>query len=149
MEPLFHIDDEVGLEAPPVGELGPGEALGAPRPAPAQVAPAARAIELGAEAAVAGLKLCCPNCGCQDCGGGGGQDPAVQMADQASVVTCPMCQCQFEAPQQAGEEMAMPVESSVQRILGRVFERHVRRHAHALQREAGRTKQSKLPGNAS
>jgi hypothetical protein len=30
-----------------------------------------------------------------------------------------------------------------------VFERHVRRHAHALRREAGRTKQPKLPGNAS
>ena len=135
MDPLFQIDDEVGLEAPPVEELGPGQALGAPAPAPA-AAPAVIVI--------------CPNCGCQDCGS---QDPAGQQVDQAGAVTCPVCQSEFEAPrQQAGAELALPMESSVHRILGRVFERHVRRHAYALKRVAGRTKlpkQPELPGNAS
>jgi hypothetical protein len=34
----------------------------------------------------------------------------------------------------------MPMESSVQRILGRIFERHCRRqqHTHALKRVTGR-----------
>ena len=114
MNPLFHIEDEVGLDAPPVGQLGPGEALGAPVPAPGGAAAPAQS---------------CPNCGCQD--------PVVQQANAASVV-CPVCQCQYGAPQAVGVETALPMESSVQRILGRVFERHARRQHYALKRVVGR-----------
>lgn len=136
MDPLFTIDDGVGLEKPPVGELGPGEVLGAPVPAPDATA----SVALGLEAAEAGLELVCPNCGCKD--------PAVAQADAASVATCPQCQCEFECPgqQQPAVEMgAFPMESGTQRILGRIFERHVRRQQHALKRTVGQVTQPKLP----
>jgi len=130
MEPLFQVDDGIGLDRPPVGELGPGEALGAP--IPAQPAQPVNATAL----------LICPSCGCPNCDSQGSKDPAVQMADEASVVTCPDCQAQFEPPcEQPGDGagLALPMESSTTRILGRVFERHVRRHAHALKRGAGKS----------
>ena len=90
----------------------------------------------------AAVLIVCPNCGCNNCSGN--QDPAVAEVN-AATVTCPQCQCEFEAPaDQPGAPL--PMESSVHRVLGRVFERHFRRqHTHALNRVAGQQKQPKLP----
>lgn len=130
-------DEQVGLEAPPAAVTTPDQGL----------------------EQVSAVVITCPSCGCS-CG----QD-VIQMVDDASVAECPQCQCQFD--HQAGQECSgsedqapdgpppsylavQPVpaplayESGVQRTLGRIFERHVRRHQHALKRSVSQY-QPKLP----
>jgi hypothetical protein len=76
------------------------------------------------QAVVAVITLVCPNCG--------SQDAAVQQADNASVAHCPQCQAEFEPP--PASQAVIPMESSLHRILGALFERHMRRQTHRLKR---------------
>ena len=81
------------------------------------------------------ILLICPNCG--------GNDSAVDTANDTNVAKCPSCQCQFDGrggggpPPGAlsvgtGLKPADQLESGFERILCRVFENQVRRMQHAL-----------------
>ncbi len=116
-------DDEIGLEAPP--------AQGVENPETVDVA-------------VVNVFVC-PNCG--------SDQAQVQQSADASVAVCPSCQCEFGAePNPVQTEPVEPepaLESAVERILGKVFERHVRHQTHMLKRAVGHARQEqyhpKLP----